>query len=159
MPVSTLLSNPDKPDPRQVLCASCGPNSGQEVCLWSGKLGSLLRADRAPGWSAFILSATRGPGRANTQPDPPWFLPRTQRFLNLKLQRRDNGRVSRAAVLLSLNQLLDQWPTTVVKARVRTRRFKDYEALLKLYIRPALGGRLIGTLSQIDIQNMHAQMF
>jgi hypothetical protein len=55
--------------------------------------------------------------------------------------------------------LLDQWPTTVVKARVRTRRFKDYEALLKLYIRPALGGRLIGTLSQIDIQNMHAQMF
>jgi integrase len=47
----------------------------------------------------------------------------------------------------------------VVKARVRTRTFKDYEALLKLYIRPALGGRLIGTLSQIDIQNLYAQMF
>jgi hypothetical protein len=31
-----------------------------------------------------------------------------QRFLNLRLQQRDNGRVSRAAVL-SLNQLLDQW--------------------------------------------------
>ena len=30
-----------------------------------------------------------------------------QRFLNLRLQQRDNGRVSRAAVL-SLNQLLDQ---------------------------------------------------
>ena len=81
-----------------------------------------------------------------------------QRFLNLKLQQRDNGRISRAAVL-SLNQLLDQWLTTVVKARVRTRTFKDYEALLKLYIRPALGGRLIGTLSQIDIQNLYAQMF
>jgi integrase len=81
-----------------------------------------------------------------------------QRFLNLKLQQRDNGRVSRAAVL-SLNQLLDQWLTTVVKARVRTRTFKDYESLLKLYIRPALGGRLIGTLSQIDIQNLYAQMF
>jgi integrase len=81
-----------------------------------------------------------------------------QRFLNLKLQLRDDGRVSRAAVL-SLNQLLDQWLTTVVKARVRARTFKDYESLLKLYIRPALGGRLIGTLSQIDIQNMHAQMF
>jgi hypothetical protein len=51
-----------------------------------------------------------------------------QRFLNLKLQQRDNGRVSRVAVL-SLNQLLDQWLTTVVKARVRTRTFKDYEAL------------------------------
>jgi integrase len=81
-----------------------------------------------------------------------------QRFLNLKVQLRDNGRVSRAAVL-SLNQLLDQWLTTVVKARVRTRTFKDYETLLKLYIRPALGGRLIGTLSQIDIQSLYAQMF
>ena len=43
-----------------------------------------------------------------------------QRFLNLKLQQRDNGRVSRAAVI-SLNQLLDHWLTTVVKARVRAR--------------------------------------
>jgi hypothetical protein len=80
-----------------------------------------------------------------------------QRFLNLKLQQRDNGRVSRAAVL-SLDQLLDQWLTTVVKTRVRTRTFKDYEALLKLYIRPALGSRLIGTVSQIDIQSLYAQM-
>ena len=39
-----------------------------------------------------------------------------QRFLNLKLQQHDSGRVSRAAVI-SLNQLLDQWLTTVVKAR------------------------------------------
>jgi integrase len=53
-----------------------------------------------------------------------------QRFLNLKPQQRDNGRVSRVAVL-SLNQLLDQWLTTAVKARVRTKTFKDYEALLK----------------------------
>jgi integrase len=75
-----------------------------------------------------------------------------QRFLNLKLQQRDNGRVSRIAVL-SLNQLLDQWLSTVVKARVRTRTFKDYEALLKLYIRPALGSRLIGTINQVEIQS------
>lgn len=81
-----------------------------------------------------------------------------QRFLNLRLQQRENGRVCRAAVM-SLNQLLDQWLTTVVKARVRTRTFKDYEALLKLYIRPALGGRPIRTVSQIDIQNLYAQMF
>jgi integrase len=60
-----------------------------------------------------------------------------QRFLNLKLQQRDNARVSRAAVL-SLNQLLDQWLSTVVKARVRTRTFRDYEAPLRLNIRPML---------------------
>jgi site-specific recombinase XerD len=58
-----------------------------------------------------------------------------------------------------VNQLLDQWLSTVVKARVRTRTFKDYEALLKLYIRPVLDSRLIGTISQIDIQSLYAQMF
>ena len=47
-----------------------------------------------------------------------------QRFLNLKLQQRDNGPASRAAVM-SLNQLLEQWLTDVVKARVRPRTFKD----------------------------------
>ena len=61
-----------------------------------------------------------------------------QRFLNLKLQQRDNGRVSRATVM-SLNHLLDQWLTSVVKARVRARSFGDYEALLRLHIRPVLG--------------------
>jgi integrase len=61
-----------------------------------------------------------------------------QRFLNLKLQQRDNGRVSRAAVI-GLNQLLDQWLTTVIKARVRVRTYRDYEALLRLHIRPVLG--------------------
>jgi integrase len=80
-----------------------------------------------------------------------------QRFLNLKLQQRDNGRVSRAAVI-SLNQLLDQWLTTVVKARVRVRTFRDYEALLRLHIRPVLGGRLIGSISQIDLQSLYAEI-
>ena len=81
-----------------------------------------------------------------------------QRLLNLKLQQRDNGPASRAAVM-SLNQLLEQWLTDVVKARVRPRTFKDYEALLRLYIRPVLGNRLIGTISQIDIQSLYARMF
>ena len=81
-----------------------------------------------------------------------------QRFLNVKLQQRDNGPASRAAVM-SLNQLLEQWLTDVVKVRVRPRTFKDYEALLRLYIRPVLGNRLIGTISQIDIQSLYARMF
>ena len=81
-----------------------------------------------------------------------------QRFLNLKLQQRENGRVYRAAVM-SLNQFLDQWLTTVVKARLRASTFRDYETLLRLHIRPLLGSRLIGTVSQIDIQSLYAQMF
>jgi hypothetical protein len=59
---------------------------------------------------------------------------------------------------MSLNQLLDQWLTTVVKARVRVRTFRDYETLLRLHIRPVLG-RLIGTISQVDLQSLYAEMF
>jgi integrase len=55
--------------------------------------------------------------------------------------------------------LLDQWLTTVVKARVRPRTFKDYETLLRLHIRPVLGSRLIGTISQIDLQTLYARMY
>jgi integrase len=121
------------------VCASCVPVSGQEV-----NYGPESRADYSREQST--CQTILGPFRE------------AQRFLNLRLQQRDNGRVSRAAVL-SLNQLLDQWLSTVVKARVRTRTFRDYEALLRLNIRPVLGSKLIGTITQIDIQSLYAQMF
>ena len=60
---------------------------------------------------------------------------------------------------MSLNHLVDQWLTTLVKTRVRARTFKDYETLLHLHIRPVLGSRLIGAMSQIDIHSLYAQMF
>jgi hypothetical protein len=50
-----------------------------------------------------------------------------QRFLNLKLQQPDNGRG---------------------QARVRVRSRRDYEALLRLDIRPALGARLLARLAK-----------
>jgi integrase len=129
------------------------------------KAGQVVARGASTWLVAFILGAIRRPGRASTTTRPftvraPTFQSRfreAQRFLNLRLQQRDNGRVSRAAVL-SLNQLLDQWLSTVVKARVRTRMFRDYEALLRLNIRPVLGSRLIGTITQIDMQSLYAQM-
>jgi len=81
-----------------------------------------------------------------------------QWLLDSKLQQRENGRVSPAAVM-SLNHLVDQWLTTLVKTRVRARTFKDYETLLHLHIRPVLRSRLIGAISQIDIHSLYAQMF
>jgi hypothetical protein len=35
---------------------------------------------------------------------------------------------------------------------------RDYEALLRLNIRPVPGSRLIGTITQIDMQSVYAQM-
>ena len=65
-----------------------------------------------------------------------------QRFLNLKLQQRDLNRTPRAAAI-TLNQFLDQWLATSAKPRLRARTFHDYESLLRLYIRPVLGTRLM----------------
>jgi integrase len=81
-----------------------------------------------------------------------------QRFLNLKLQQRDLSRTQRAAAI-TLNQFLDQGLATSAKPRLRARTFHDYESLLRLYIRPALGTRLIGTIGQMDMQGLYAQMF
>ncbi len=81
-----------------------------------------------------------------------------QRLLNLKLHRRDTTRAPRA-VAVTLNQFLDQWLANVAKPRIRVRTFQDYQSLLRLYIRPVLGMRFIGTIGQMDIQGVYAQMF
>jgi hypothetical protein len=83
------------------VCASCVPVSGQEV-----NYGPESRADYSREQST--CQTILGPFRE------------AQRFLNLRLQQRDNGRVSRAAVP-SPNHLLGQWLSTVVKGRVRVR--------------------------------------
>ena len=81
-----------------------------------------------------------------------------QRFLNLKLQQRDLSLTPRAAAI-TLNQFLDQWLATSAKPRLRARTFHDYESLLRLYIRPVLGMRLIGTIGQMEMQGLYAQLF
>ena len=67
-------------------------------------------------------------------------------------------RAPRAAAV-TLNQFLDQWLANVAKPRIRARTFQDYQSLLRLYIRPVLGTRFIGTIGQMDMQGLFAQMF
>jgi integrase len=47
----------------------------------------------------------------------------------------------------------------VARPRLRTRTFLDYESLLRPYIRPAVGTRLIGAVEQMDVQKLYSQMF
>jgi len=54
---------------------------------------------------------------------------------------------------------LDQWLTTAAKPRLRQKSYTDYEALLRLHIRPVLGTRPLGAIVQFDIQNVYARMF
>jgi integrase len=57
------------------------------------------------------------------------------------------------------NQYLDQWLTTAAKPRLRPKSYTDYEALLRLHIRPVLGTRPLGAIVQFDIQSIYARMF
>jgi integrase len=81
-----------------------------------------------------------------------------QTYLNAKLQERDIGRLPRAAAI-RLDDYLDQWLATSVKPRLRPKSYVDYEGLLRLHIRPSLGARPIGAITQFDIQSVYAQMF
>jgi integrase len=81
-----------------------------------------------------------------------------QTYLNTKLQERDIGRLPRAAAI-RLDDYLDQWLATSAKPRLRPKSYVDYEGLLRLHIRPSLGTRPIGAITQFDIQSVYAQMF
>lgn len=70
-----------------------------------------------------------------------------QRFLSLRLEQRASARLSGAAAVI-LNQFLDQWLATAARARVRATTLRDYESLLRVYIRPVLGARFIGEISR-----------
>ena len=48
--------------------------------------------------------------------------------------------------------------TTAAKPRLRSKSYNDYESLLRLHVRPALGARPLGAISQYDIQVLYAGM-
>jgi len=72
-----------------------------------------------------------------------------QTYLNFKLRERDIGRLPRAAAI-RLDDYLDQWLATSAKPRLRPKSYVDYEGLLRLHIRPSLGARPIGAITQFD---------
>jgi integrase len=81
-----------------------------------------------------------------------------QTYLNARLQERDIGRLPRAATI-RLDDYLDQWLATSAKPRLRPKSYYDYESLLGRHIRPCLGARPLGAITQFDIQSIYAQMF
>lgn len=80
-----------------------------------------------------------------------------QTYLSARLQERGTRGFSRAASI-RLDQYLDRWLATAAKPRLRPKSYTDYQSLLRLHIRPTLGTRLLGTITQFDIQSVYAQM-
>ena len=80
-----------------------------------------------------------------------------QAYLTRKSRERDLGRDLEGTKII-LNEYLDRWLETAVKPRVREKTCQDYEGMLRRYIRPRLGERVLATMRPVDIQINYHQM-
>ncbi len=80
-----------------------------------------------------------------------------QRYLNNRLREREQGR-ELEGVEISLNEYLDRWLQMAAKPKLRSKTYRDYEALLRRYIRPTLGGRMLRGLAPLDVQGVYQDM-
>ena len=80
-----------------------------------------------------------------------------QTYLTRKLRERDPGRDLEGAKI-TLNEYLDRWLETAVRARVRPKTFQDYQGMLHRYVRPILGNRILAGMRPLDLQTMYQQM-
>jgi integrase len=80
-----------------------------------------------------------------------------QAYLTKKLRERDLGRDLEGAKI-TLNEYLDRWLETAVKPRVRQKTCQDYEGIVRRYIRPGLGDRVLISMRPLDIQTTYQEM-
>ena len=80
-----------------------------------------------------------------------------QEYLTRKLRELDLGRDLEGAKI-TLNEYLDRWIQTAVKPRVREKTSHDYEGMLRRYIRPNLGERVLAAMRPLDLQTVYHQM-
>ena len=80
-----------------------------------------------------------------------------QALLNRLMREKDLGVLIEPA-RMSLNEYLDHWLLTSVKPRVRARTHRNYTDTLRLYVRPKLGSRRLGSLKAVDIQAVYSEM-
>ena len=82
---------------------------------------------------------------------------RAQEYLTKMLRERDLGRGLEGSET-TLNEFLDRWLDTAAKPRLRRKSYKSYESLMRRYIRPALGERILSAVTPLDVQNAYQKM-
>jgi integrase len=80
-----------------------------------------------------------------------------QAYLTRKLRERDLGRDLEGAKI-TLNEYLDRWIQTAVRPRVREKTCQDYEGMLRRYVRPNLGEKVLAAMRPLDLQMAYQQM-
>ena len=74
---------------------------------------------------------------------------RAQEALTRMLRDRDLGRGLEGSEI-TLNEFLDRWLETA--AKLREKSYRRYQSLLRRYIRPSLGERILSTITPLDVQ-------
>lgn len=80
-----------------------------------------------------------------------------QTYLNKVLRERDLGRRVEG-VTVTLDEFLDRWLDTAAKPKLRDKSYESYESLLRRYIRPVLGGRILSAVTPLDVQDAYQKM-
>jgi integrase len=80
-----------------------------------------------------------------------------QTYLNKVLRERDLGRRVEG-VTITLNEYLNRWLETAAKPKLREKSYHSYERLLRRYIRPVLGERILSTITPLDVQDAYQKM-
>jgi len=80
-----------------------------------------------------------------------------QAYLTRRLHERDLSR-GVEGVQVTVDEFLDHWLNTAVKPKVRGKTYSDYAAVLRRYIRPAIGARILASLSPLEIQAAYQVM-
>jgi len=84
-------------------------------------------------------------------------LRQAQTYLTRRLHERDLCR-GVEGVQVTLDEFLDHWLKTAAKPKLREKTYRDYEAMLRRYIRPHVGAKIMAVLSPLDIQGAYQQM-
>jgi integrase len=80
-----------------------------------------------------------------------------QAYLTRKLHERDLARGVEGPQV-TVDEFLDHWLKAAVKPKVRGKTYSDYATMLRRYIRPAIGARILASLSPLEIQAAYQVM-
>jgi integrase len=80
-----------------------------------------------------------------------------QAYLTKRLHERDLSR-GVEGLQVTVDEFLDHWLKTAVKPKVRGKTYSDYAAMLRRYVRPIIGARMLTSLSPLEIQAAYQVM-
>jgi integrase len=82
---------------------------------------------------------------------------RAQEYLTKALRERDLGRGLEGSEI-TLNEFFDRWLNNAAKPKLRQKSYRSYESLMRRYIRPTLGERLLAAITPLDVQSAYQRL-